>query len=438
MCKSKNRKLFILIFITTTCSICLTFTFVSLSLPANIFSIILAIIIIATSVAAITTYVLKKELLQNISSQKIIDENVISSTTDLNGVIVDASDAFCKISCYAKDELIGKSHNILRHPDMPSSIFEEIWHTLKSGNTWNGEVKNLKKDGGYYWVVATITHRYDSKNNHIGYISVRQDITNKKRFELLNDKLEHDIKIETEDNSKKEKIILESEKMVVIGEMIGNIAHQWRQPLTVISAGATGLLMQKEYDLLTDETFEKACNDINDNAQYLSETIDTFRDFIKDKKDMEKVILQDVINKALHIVTPNLKSNYIELKNNIDYSTPVEVTIISGELTQVVINIINNAKDILLEKEIEDPYVELDIESSVDNITITIEDNGGGIPDGIIDRIFEPYFTTKAEDKGTGLGLHMSHKIITESLNGKLSAKNSDVGAKFYIELAKS
>ncbi len=435
MCESKSRKLFILMFIITTCTMCITFTLVSLFLPANVFAVIFAIALISMVVATSSLYILNKEIKSGIHIEKIIDENVISSTSNLEGVITDVSEAFCKISGYTKDELIGHSHNILRHKDMPAFTFIDLWETLKKGKTWTGEVKNLKKDGRFYWVEATISRKYDSDNNHIGYISVRQDITNKKRFELLNDNLEEKIREEVEDNSKKEKIIFESEKMVLIGEMIGNIAHQWRQPLTVISAGATGLLMQKEYDLLTDEKFDKACNDINDNAQYLSETIDTFKNFIKDEKQLIEVVLQDRIDKAIHIVEPNLKSQFIELNNNIDYSNPIKATIIVGELAQVIINIMNNAKDILVEKNIEEPYINIELYVENNNAILTIEDNGGGIPFDVMPRIFEPYFTTKHESIGTGLGLHMSYKIVTESLKGKIYAKNTDVGAKFFIEL---
>ena len=439
MCRLKFRKMFMLMFIITSCIVCSTFMIITLLLPPSIISIVLTIVIIATLVGLVSIYILKKEININISSNsnsnKIIDENVIVSESDLKGNITEASEAFCQISGYAKDELIGKPHNILRHPDMPAEAFEDLWNTIKSDKVWKGEVKNLKKDGGYYWVMATITKKYDKNNNHIGYISVRQDITNKKRFEELNDTLEHRIKLAVEDSSKKEKIIFESEKMVMLGEMIGNIAHQWRQPLTVISAGATGLLMQKEYGLLTDEVFEKACTDINDNAQYLSETIDTFKNFIKDEKKLETVILQDRINNALKIVEPNLASKYITLNNNIDYTEPINITIIIGELSQVMINIFNNAKDVLIERAIEEPIINLDIIKKDDKVIITIEDNAGGVPNDIINRIFEPYFTTKHESIGTGLGLHMSYKIMKESLNGNLYVKNTDIGAKFFIEL---
>jgi len=217
--------------------------------------------------------------------------------------------------------------------------------------------------------------------------------------------------------------------------MIGNIAHQWRQPLTVISAGATGILMQKEYNILDDEKLEKACNSINENAQYLSETIDTFRNFIKEEKVLKEVVIQDRINKALGIVETTLKSKLITLENNINYDVPIKATIVLGELEQVIINIINNAKDILVEKETENGTVTINLEEKDNKAIVTIQDNAGGIPEDIIDKIFDLYFTTKGDDSGTGLGLHMSKKIMIESIKGDLYVENTNDGAKFFLEI---
>jgi len=247
--------------------------------------------------------------------------------------------------------------------------------------------------------------------------------------------MEEKIKNREEQNRQKDQQIFEASKLVQMGEMIGNIAHQWRQPLSVISTAASGMKLEKEYDLLTDEKLNEYCDSIINNTDYLSRTIDTFRNFIKDKKDKKDIILQNQIDEALNIVSSTLRSHFIELINKIDYKDKIKLTITVGELSQVIINIINNSKDILIEKKIEEPFVIISCYRKNDMAIISIEDNGGGIPEDIISKVFEPYFTTKHQSQGTGLGLHMSYKIITESLNGKLYVKNTDFGAKFYIEL---
>jgi signal transduction histidine kinase len=223
--------------------------------------------------------------------------------------------------------------------------------------------------------------------------------------------------------------------MVAMGEMIGNIAHQWRQPLSSISVCASGLHMENEFKTLTDEKIDKYVDSIMKSANYLSETIETFRNFIKGDKVKQNMILQEEIKKSLFIVVNTLDNKNIKLIDNIDYDSPLRVPLISNELPEVIINIINNSKDVLQEKKIQKPWIKLDLSHNKTHAIITIEDNGGGIPEDIIERIFEPYFTTKHESQGTGLGLHMSYRIITESLEGNLYVENTEDGAKFFIEL---
>ena len=129
------------------------------------------------------------------------------------------------------------------------------------------------------------------------------------------------------------------------------------------------------------------------------------------------------------------KKNFIKLINNIDTIDPITIKLIPGEFSQVLINIFNNAKDSIIDNKIKDPHIILDLKLSNDTVLLSIEDNAGGISEEILDKIFEPYFTTKTKGKGTGLGLHMSQKIISESFKGKLYAQNVQNGARFVIEL---
>ncbi len=247
--------------------------------------------------------------------------------------------------------------------------------------------------------------------------------------------LEYKVQEAVEQNSKKEKQLFEQAKMASMGDMIGNIAHQWRQPLSAITATASGVKVNNELGLLDKNDISTQMDTIIKKANYLSETINTFRDFIKEKKEKKIVILQERIDNAINIVEATLKDNHIKIIDKIDHSKPIHITLIAGELPQVIINILNNAKDVMIEKNISDRWVKLDLKTTNTKAIITIEDNGGGIPDDIIEHIFEPYFTTKHKSQGTGLGLHMSQHIIRESLNGKLYVQNTQNGAKFFIEL---
>jgi PAS domain S-box-containing protein len=350
---------------------------------------------------------------------EIMGQYIIYSKTDLNGVITEVSDAFCKISQYTKEELIGQNHSIVRHADMPKAVFQEMWRTIKNKQVWQGEVKNLKKDGSYYWISTTITPEYDHEGkNVIGYLAVRQDITSEKELEA---------------NTKK---LYEAEKLASLGEMIGNIAHQWRQPLSALSSTASSIKVENELGLLTSDDINKKMDLIVNKTNFLSETINTFRNFLKSDKSYKNLILENEIQDALNVVSSTLQNNNIDLQNMIPNGQSTEIEMVSGELPQVMVNIVNNAKDVLLEKNVLNPWIKLDLSKNENGKhIITIEDNGGGIPDSVMPKIFDPYFTTKHQSQGTGLGLHMSYKIITDSLHGKLYVKNTDNGAKFYIEL---
>lgn len=256
-----------------------------------------------------------------------------------------------------------------------------------------------------------------------------------KELQDLNRNLEKKVTSEVEKNRQQEIQLHEQAKMAALGDMIANIAHQWRQPLSIISTAATGMKLQKEFNNLKDEEFYENCDNIARTTQYLSKTIDTFRNFIKEKKVLKEVVLQERIEKALEIVDATLSNNHIKLINKLDEYEPINITMVTGELSQVIINIVNNAKDAIKENEIENPWVKIELEKSTDMVIISIEDNGGGIPKDILSKIFDPYFTTKHQSQGTGLGLHMSYKIVTESLKGKIYVKNTDFGAKFFIEL---
>ncbi len=221
----------------------------------------------------------------------------------------------------------------------------------------------------------------------------------------------------------KEVIVSQQSKLASMGEMIGNIAHQWRQPLSIISTGATGMLMQKELSALNDESFEQTCNMINENAQYLSKTIDDFRNFIKGDRVKEKFTIERSINRLLSLLDGSIKHHNLTVIVDIDKT--IEIDSYENELTQCLMNIFNNAKDALKENNKEnDRLIFIRVKRKDNFAIIKIRDNGGGIPEEILPKIFEPYFTTKHKSQGTGLGLHMTYNLIVSGLQGTIEAKN--------------
>ena len=253
--------------------------------------------------------------------------------------------------------------------------------------------------------------------------------------------LDEKVKFQIQQNQKKDALIIEKTKMASMGEMIGNIAHQWRQPLSVISTGVTGMQMQKEYGLLKDKDFYHTCELVNENAQYLSRTIEDFRNFITGDRTKKVFSLNKNINSFLHLVDARFKSNHIKIILDLDES--IKIDGYENELIQCLMSIVNNSRDALLENNIKEKFIFLSTSLRDDTAIIIIKDNAGGIPKNVLPKIFEPYFTTKHQSQGTGLGLHLTYDFIVNGMGGMIEAQNTKyeyntneyIGAKFIISL---
>lgn len=221
----------------------------------------------------------------------------------------------------------------------------------------------------------------------------------------------------------KENLLIQQSKMASLGEMIGNIAHQWRQPLSLISTAATGMKLQKEFNQLDDNTFNDTVDSIANTTKFLSQTIDDFQNYLKEDKIKKDFNINLCIEKTLSII----KGSFINYSINIILDLGEELTISSyeNELNQALINVLNNAKDALAGVEGTDRYIHIKSYEDKNKVIIEIIDNAGGIEESAIDKIFEPYFTTKHKSQGTGLGLYMTHKIITQSMNGEIKITNT-------------
>lgn len=250
---------------------------------------------------------------------------------------------------------------------------------------------------------------------------------------LLNEQLDQRVKEEVLKRAEQEQILIQQSRFAAMGEMIGNIAHQWRQPLN-----ALGLLMQNveyayENDLLNDAYILKAVEKSNKLTESMSQTIDDFRNFFKPNKEFELFSYAQAYESTMGMIGSSLTNNAIEVKENID--TNVCINGFMSEFSQVLLNILNNAKDALVENRETNRLIEVSIHKDEDFAYFTISDNAGGIKDEIVRKVFDPYFTTKEEGKGTGIGLYMSKTIIENSMHGKLSVKNLNDGACFGISI---
>ncbi len=252
-------------------------------------------------------------------------------------------------------------------------------------------------------------------------------------LEALNSDLEERVHLGVEENRKKDSIMIHNSKLAQLGEMMGLIAHQWRQPLSAISATATGMQIKFELDSWTPEYVEQALHNIEEYVIHLSETIDDFTNFFKPTKKRDTIKTREIIKKALFIMSPLLtKENITILKK---YHSDNSIETYPNEVVQVVLNLIKNAVNVLIKREIKNPEIIITEYQKGDKNIIEVSDNAGGIDEAIIDKIFEPYFSTKNADNSMGLGLYMSKFIIEESCGGSLDVENIKDGVKFTISL---
>ncbi len=293
------------------------------------------------------------------------------------------------------------------------------------------EWKFIKSDGSLFWVDLVLT-KITIQGDELLYGRYR-DITRRKllegREEEFRTKLKQRVDEEVKKNRLKDQYILQQSKLAQMGEMISMIAHQWRQPLSAISATSGSISIKAKIGTLDNETSKQLADNITEYSQHLSRTIDDFRNFFKENKTKENTTLDEIVQETLDIVRLSLEN--LEIKLITAFDSKSEIYTYKNELKQVVLNIIKNAEDIFKEKNIKNPKITIITKDK----TITIKDNAGGIPKDIIDKIFEPYFSTKIQKDGTGLGLYMSKTIIDEHCNGELKVHNDKNGAVFTIML---
>ena len=236
-------------------------------------------------------------------------------------------------------------------------------------------------------------------------------------------KYQYEITKHISEKTRQQNIITNQAKMAAMGEMIGHIAHQWRQPLSSISTSATGMKLQKEMDILEDDFLIQGLKQINKSVQYLSTTIDDFRNFYQPNKNKSEFYILDTVDKVINLIHSQFISKGI---NIIKSGENIKINSYENELIQVIINLLNNARDELIKKDSTcEKLIFINISKNKKYIILEIKDNAGGIPQEIKDKIFDAYFTTKEQEEGTGIGLYMSSQII-ENMDGKIEVSNRD------------
>jgi PAS domain S-box-containing protein len=394
------------------------------------------------------------ENLNHINALKYSEERyrgLVESQNDLviriskDNTITYINDAYCSKFKIERTEVIGQVPMAFHLNRKQLEDFFALNTKEHTNRMQTVEVVYLKD--GEAWISWDFYGVTNADGEVIEIQGVGRDITEIKKTEeklheanqelqLLHDNLEKQVKEVVNDIRDKDHMLIKQSRQAAMGEMIGNIAHQWRQPINSLGLIVQNMKTAFENDKLTGDYIKEKVNKVMDLIRYMSETIDDFKDFFKPQYAQSTFILGEVIDKTVKFIESNFEHNnipiYLEGKSDL---------VLSGfpnELSQVMLNILVNAKDNFIEKQKSNPQIRILTKTGKSAVTISIRDNGGGIEEEVLEKIFEPYFTTKDQGKGTGLGLYMAKTIIEKNLNGTLVASNSDEGACFDITLDRS
>ena len=375
-----------------------------------------------------------------------IDASASVTITDAQGLVTYANDAFCNMSGYARAELIGKPHSIIKHPDTPESVYVEMWKKLSHKKIWKGRLKNLHKDGSIYFESLVIVPIIDEKNQILEYISLRHDITDLYHQEqhlkqCIQDQVEKNILL----HQRQEEERLQEAKFSIIGKMAAGITHEINTPLTYIKGNLEMMLhdiadlqenvKQKQY-LMED------INTVLDGVNRIANIVESMREMASQKQEVpqEESVYAAIItaltlayNKAKQITNIKVQNELFKIgmkKDRFSYHAIFQVQ----RIEQVFVIIINNALDALKQiPNFDQRLLEITIHKTDEYIIIRFQDNGGGIDPEFLPKIFSPFESKKVEG-GMGIGLNVAKKIVDDH-GGRLYASNQGEGALFEVYL---
>ena len=368
-------------------------------------------------------YKIKQKQTELSKFQIALEQSPISIIiTDIKGNIEYVNPYFSVMTGYSSKEAIGNNPRFLASGFTEKKEYEALWKDVLTSKIWRGSFKNTRKNGEEYWESAIIAPVKNSEWKIINLIGIKQDISEKIKMESM--------------IHEQEELMISQSRQIAMGEMIGMIAHQWRQPLSVISMGANNILLDIEMDEIQTEVFKNEIISILDQVKHLSSTIDDFRNYFHPNKEKEFISIDSVVKQSLSVISKSLEHHNINVESTL--CAPDVILIYERELMQVLINIINNAKEALLEFARTDMHITINTSETDKEVFIKICDNGGGIKKEIEKKIFEPYFSTKDEKTGTGLGLYISKTIVEKHLNGIIEVENNiPNGTCFSIRIEK-
>ncbi|MDD5717560.1 MAG: PhnD/SsuA/transferrin family substrate-binding protein [Sulfuricurvum sp.] len=351
--------------------------------------------------------------------QKAVDQsNNTVLITKIDGIVEYVNHSFCECCGYEETELLGHNAEMLNTLGLNPLASEELYTTLSEDKIWVGEVKKQHKDGDERIIHVAISPVKDIHGTITHLIAIGEDVSKYRRIES---KLQE-----------KEKMLLAQSRLAAVGEMLTMIAHQWRQPLAVIQMCLNDLELTLN---LMDLQEGGNIKTMTEQVELLSNTINDFSQYFQSETRIETMELNTIIDNAIRLLEKNLENNAITLEKHYNVNMPINTR--HQDVVQVILNLINNAKEILLYRHVASAKIVVSSSYLQEKGLFIIEviDNGGGVEESIKHRVFEPYFSTKETQEGSGLGLYITKSIVENNLHGSIGFENRHEGACFYIKI---
>ncbi|KJU82815.1 multi-sensor signal transduction histidine kinase [Candidatus Magnetobacterium bavaricum] len=361
----------------------------------------------------------------------------------LTARFLDANEKACASLGYAKEELLDLSVLYIDAIMLEEAAWREHVAQLKSTTALVFESRYRRKDGSVFDVEINVKYVYSEINHYI--VAIARDISERKRYEnsllkttqqleTLNMTLKDRVSEEVEKNRLKDLIMYDQARHTALAELLLNIAHHWRQPLCTIGLMIQDIKDAYSYHELNEQYIDNSVQSMMREVLGLSDTIDNFRSFYVHDKEMSHFNISEVVNKTVSII-----KDYFRARNTTIYTDMDNQITLYGypdEFSQVILNILSNTKDAFEERRVVNGLIKIEAHQNLQTgaVILTITDNGGGISDDIIGKVFDPYFTTKAKTRGTGLGLYSAKIIIEKNMKGTISVSNTIDGCLFIIE----
>lgn len=370
-----------------------------------------------------------RDFTEKVAKDEIINKYVLSCQIDMDYNISDISDALLDLMGYVKNELLGQPYSMIRVQEPKDSTLEQIFNNLDESDKTDAILKNKNKKGDIFWLDTKIKPQINKYGDKVGYVFISFDVTDKQKLLALNSQLQTKLD-DSEDVAKRKDVqIIEQSKFVALGSILEGITKNWLEPLKDIE-GRVNDISKKHYP--EDEMKHKLAS-IGKTIKNLSSNIEKFRKSFEIKASPAPTNIKKVLSDVIAMLERNNDRHQVVIHQDLN-----DVSIIESypsELLDVILSIITNSLEAFRKRQIKNPIIDVTLTEDESHILIHLIDNAGGIPEHIIQKVFDPYFSTK-EEKGKGMGLYFAKTLIENHMNGTISIENNDGYTNVLISIA--